>query len=158
MISQHKHSLVRGYFRRTATPGGGTQKWVRGCALHITFMLVLLTALPLPAQTLPSGQGVELTEVLLDKVDDEDWIRFRFLAPDIAREGGRITYDAAAPDMDVLCNETALPYMADYDLDAGRIAISLSDRPVPFGTADPDATQFIEVYRVDGDRCIWEAF
>ncbi|MEO9819711.1 MAG: DUF6497 family protein [Paracoccaceae bacterium] len=110
------------------------------------------------AQSLPSGQGVELTEVLVDTVGEESWIRFRFLAPEIARDGGQIDYDAAAPDMDVLCNETALPYLNDFELEAGRIAISLSDRPVPFGMADPEATQFIEVYRIDGNRCIWEAF
>ncbi|MEP3639181.1 MAG: DUF6497 family protein [Paracoccaceae bacterium] len=112
----------------------------------------------LAAQTLPSGQGVELTEVLVDTVGDESWVRFRFLAPEISRDGGQIDYAAAAPDMDVLCNETALPYLSDFELEAGRVAISLSDRPVPFGLADPEATQFIEVYRIEGDRCIWEEF
>jgi hypothetical protein len=29
---------------------------------------------------------------------------------------------------------------------------------VPFGEPAPDATQFFEAYRVEGDTCIWEAF
>ena len=34
----------------------------------------------------------------------------------------------------------------------------LLSRAVPFGEAAPDATQFFEAYRVEGDACIWEAF
>ena len=39
-----------------------------------------------------------------------------------------------------------------------QIVISLSDRAVPFGEADPEATQFFEAYRVEGGACIWEMF
>ncbi len=144
---------VRGSFSRAAAPEGGAQRWVRGCA-----QVLAVLATPLCAQDLPSGQTVTLNEVLIDDVAGEAWLRFRFLAPEIARDGGRITFEDAAPDMDKLCNVTALGYMAEAGLTAEKIAISLSDRAVPFGAPDPDATQFIEVYSVEDGRCIWEAF
>ena len=145
--------LVRRFSQRAAAPEGGTQQWVRGCVF-------VLAAIPtiLPAQSVPSGQTVELVEVLIDKVGNEDWLRFRFLAPEIARELGGLTYADVAPDMTVLCDQVALPYMKEEGLAADKLAIGLSDRPVDFGTPDPDATQFIEVYSVVDMRCEWEAF
>ena len=145
---------VRRLFQRAAAPGGGARNWVRGCV----FALVAVTPTTSSGQELPSGQTLELFEVLVDKVGEEDWIRFRFLAPEIARELGRLSYGDVEPDMAHLCDALALDYLEQHALVAEKIAISLSDREVPFGTSDPDATQFVEVYRVDGDRCIWEAF
>ncbi|WP_281173423.1 DUF6497 family protein [Leisingera methylohalidivorans] len=109
----------------------------------------------------PSGQPVTLAEVLLDEAAGqagETWARFRFLAPEIARGSGSVGYEAAAPDMDHLCETLALPYLAEQDLTAARVVISLSDRAVPFGAQDPAATQFFEAYRPDSAACIWEAF
>ncbi|WP_227362753.1 DUF6497 family protein [Sedimentitalea arenosa] len=106
----------------------------------------------------PSGQHVELTEVLLDDTPGETWARFRFVAPQIARDGGDISYETAIADMDALCRGLILPYLEEYDLDPRRIVISLSDRDVPFGAADPDATQFFEAYRPNAADCIWEEF
>ena len=39
-----------------------------------------------------------------------------------------------------------------------QIVISLSDRPVPFGEAAPDATQFFEAFALQDGTCIWEMF
>ena len=89
---------------------------------------------------MPSGQPVTLAEVLLDEApgqSGETWARFRFLAPQIARESGTVSYEAAAPDMDHLCGTIALPYLAEHGLSAARVVISLSDRMVPFGAQDP---------------------
>jgi hypothetical protein len=58
--------------------------------------------------------------------------------------------------MQHLCDTTALPYMAEYDLTGDMIVISLSDRKTEFGVADPDATQFFEAYRPVDNLCIWE--
>jgi hypothetical protein len=33
--------------------------------------------------------------------------------------------------------------------------IALMDRPVPFGTPDPDATIYISAYRIEEGRCLW---
>jgi len=101
---------------------------------------------------------VQLSEVLVDTVGDQSWVRFRFLAPDVARGAGTITYAEAGPDMEALCADVALPYLADWDIAADKVVISLSDRAVPFGQADPDATQFFEAYGVKDGACIWEEF
>lgn len=123
-----------------------------------TSVFVAFAALggPAFAQDVPSGQPVELHEVLVDEVGTETWLRFRFVAPQIAREGGSITYVDAEPDMQHLCDKLALPYIDQYALSGDVIVISLSDRPTEFGQADPDATQFFDAYRPDGASCIWE--
>ncbi|WP_241525734.1 DUF6497 family protein [Pseudophaeobacter leonis] len=116
----------------------------------------------------PSGQRVLLSEVLLDESPGALWARFRFVAPEIRRsdaveaaggtDAAAMTFERSAPDMDHLCESLALEYLRQHDLAATMVVISLSDRPVTFGTQDPDATQFFEAYRPDGDSCIWEAF
>jgi len=153
MIPLRNAGSVRGVFTRAAAPEGGAQRWVRGCAL-----IFAVFSMPVWAQPVPSGIEVELHEVLVDEVEGQSWLRFRFLAPDISREKGQVSYEDAAGDMDMLCNEMAVPYIGEWQVEATRVAISISDRIVPFGTPDPDATQFIEVYRIEDGACIWEAF
>ena len=104
----------------------------------------------------PSGQHVELHEVLLDESPGETWARFRFLAPQIARETGSIGIDAALEDIDSLCAAYAAPAVADMRPAPRQIVISLMDRIVEFGATNPDATQFFEAYRVENGTCIWE--
>ena len=106
----------------------------------------------------PSGQHVELHEVLLDESPGETWARFRFLAPQIAEGEGGAAYEAASPDMDHLCNELALPYLKANSLTPARVVISLSDRHVPFGSADAEATQFFETYSPEAAGCVWEEY
>jgi len=108
-------------------------------------------------QSVPSGQPVTLVEVLIDDVGGQTWLRFRFVAPQIARNTGTITFEAAAADMAHLCDQVAVPYIAEYDLTGDIVVISMSDRPVDFGAFDQDATQFFEAYRLEGDACVWEA-
>lgn len=119
---------------------------------------LILTLAPLQALALevPSGQKVALQEVLVEDIGGETWVRFRFLAPDIARKGGGVSYEQAAPDMAHLCAELALPYLREYALEGQMIVISLADRATQFGVPDPEATQFFEAYRPDGEACIWE--
>ncbi|MCB1312848.1 MAG: hypothetical protein KDK29_13685 [Sedimentitalea sp.] len=101
---------------------------------------------------------MELTEVLVDDSPGETWVRFRFVAPQIAREGGTVSFDVASADMDHLCETLVLPYLAEYQLEAARVVLSLSDRPVEFGASSPEATQFFQSYNIDGDACVWEPF
>ena len=122
---------------------------------------LVLLACPAFAQqalTVPSGQPITLGEVLVDDRPGATWIRFRFVAPQIGNDAGQINYETSSADIDYLCEALVLPYLAQYDLTPARIVISLSDRPVPFGTSDPDATQFFESYSPDKTACIWEAF
>jgi hypothetical protein len=107
----------------------------------------------------PSGQAVRLLDVVLNAPGpDEVAARFRFVAPAIAKDGGEIDFETASADMAHLCQTYALPKLAELGPVPTQIIISFSDRAVPFGEAAPDATQFFEAYRVEGDACIWEAF
>ena len=49
---------------------------------------LILAATSALAVDVPSGQPVDLQEVLVDQMGDETWLRFRFIAPQIARNGG----------------------------------------------------------------------
>ena len=58
----------------------------------------------------PSGQPVTLQDV----IRSEDGplgaaLRFRFVAPQIAREGGTVDFETASADMMELCQSFALP-------------------------------------------------
>lgn len=110
------------------------------------------------AVSVPSGQAVSLSQVLVEETGKDSIVRFRFVAPAIAREGGSVGYDVAAADIDHLCRDLVIPYMADYALAANHVVISMSDRDVPFGEANPQATQFFEAYRLEDADCIWEAY
>lgn len=131
-----------------------------------SFTISLILALAPAASTaaaqqaipVPSGQPVTLGEVLIDERPDATWVRFRFVAPRIGDGPGEVTYDIAAADMEHLCQYLVLPYLAKYALEPARVVISLSDRPVPFGTSDPQATQYFEAFRPEATRCIWEDF
>ncbi|MDA7965123.1 DUF6497 family protein [Ruegeria sp.] len=123
---------------------------------------LVLTVLSTPAVLadsllpVPSGQPVELSNVLLDDNPGELWVRFRFVAPKIGSTVGRITYDVAVVDMAHLCETLAVPYVAQHKLEPARVVISFSDRALDFGATDPDTTQFFEAYRLEDARCIWE--
>ncbi len=120
-------------------------------------LIAPLSAQPVPVEV-PSGQGITLNEVLLDDTPGALWVRFRFVAPGISRSGGTVSYDVAAADMDHLCDQVALPYLDAHAIEPARVVISLSDRPVDFGTQDPEATQFFEAYGLGNERCILEEF
>jgi hypothetical protein len=106
----------------------------------------------------PSGQEITLQEVLLDDAPGALWARFRFIAPQIARGDATVPHETAARDMDHLCAEVAIPYLAALGINPARVVISLADQPVDFGVSDPGTTQFFETYTLDGARCIWEEF
>lgn len=106
----------------------------------------------------PSGVPMELYEVLIDEVGAETWVRFRFLAPAIARSGGSANFEDVETDFEFLCQDVALPYLRDYGITADVVVVTLLDRPVEFGTADEEATQYIDAFRVAGGLCEWEGF
>ena len=119
-------------------------------------LALMLAASPALGQEVPSGQPVELQEVLVDTIGEETWLRFRFIAPRIAAGEDAIDYDKAAGDMEFLCTTLAIPYIAEYALTGDVIVISMADREVAFGESNPEATQFFEAYRIEDDICIWE--
>lgn len=107
----------------------------------------------------PSGQPVTLVETVWGEPGPDGLtLRFHFLAPEISFSGGTVGFEAAAADMQFLCDTYALGRLPSTGPTVQQVVISLSDRPVPFGQSDPEATQFFEAYRVDSGACIWEAF
>jgi len=108
--------------------------------------------------TVPSGQSVTLQDVIWNVPGTDGMAtRFRFIAPAIA-PGGGIDFDTASADMQHLCDAFALPRVKDNTPPPAQIVISLSDRPIPFGEATTDATQFFESYRIEDGTCQWEMF
>jgi hypothetical protein len=120
--------------------------------------LACLLATPLAALDVPSGQTVTLHEVLVDAQDSTTYLRFRFVAPQIAPGEAKVSFGIAGEDMLHLCETLALPYMAEYALDGDRIVISFMDRITEFGVPDPQATQYFEAFRPENGTCIWDDF
>jgi hypothetical protein len=125
-------------------------------------LLCLILPLPVLAEddlSMPSGQTVTLIETLSNAQGSDGLaVRYRFLAPAIARDGGTIDADAAGTDMDWLCNTYALPRLPKSGPLPVEIIISMSDMNVPFGEDHPEATQFFNSYRVEDGKCQWEMF
>lgn len=124
------------------------------------FLALASTAWAQGPITVPSGQPISLQDVVLDAPGPLGLTaRFRFIAPQIAREGGTIDFDTASDDMAYLCTTYALPRIATVTGPRpAEVVISLADRPVEFGASQPEATQFFEAYSIAGEECLWEAF
>ena len=166
MIAKYGTKFARVTNVAPAAPTGGAcpkgQGWGRGL-IGPALALLMLVSVPETLRadqpvTVPSGQSVTLSEVLIDDSVDGSLARFRFLAPAIARDGGTVDFETASNDMADLCVQLVLPYLEKYELDVASVVISMADREVPFGYADPEATQFFESYRPDDGGCIWEPF
>jgi hypothetical protein len=107
----------------------------------------------------PSGQDVRFLDLVMNAPGTEGLpVRFRFVAPAIAKVGGSVDYETATVDMEHLCKVFALPKIATMDPVPSQVVISFSATEVPFGEATPEVTQFFEAYRIEGGICIWEAF
>ncbi|PIE15760.1 MAG: acetolactate synthase [Rhodobacterales bacterium] len=122
-----------------------------------------LTGLSAPALAsdpiaVPSGQQVTFYDVIWEQHGTENTYRFRYLAPQIARDGDGISFDQAEADLIYLCENSALPSLRKHNRDVTKIIISISDIPVTFGRVSPQATQFIDGFDVQGIRCIWDAY
>lgn len=107
----------------------------------------------------PSGQGISLQEVILDRPSADAAIyRFRYLAPAIAREGGTMDFETSITDMQTLCNTHALPLLGG-DLPASvQVIIAFSDMALPFGETNPDATQFFVAFNIEDGVCVLEPY
>ncbi len=128
---------------------------------QIYSVCALLAATSVQAQSMievPSGQPVTFQDVIWEAEGDENTYRFRYIAPEIARDGGSVDFDQAEGDLRYLCEQSALPALKRKERPVARIVITLSDRPVAFGETDPQATQFFDSYTPQGNSCIWEGF
>ncbi len=151
------HRKARASRHARAIPERGARLWwVWDRALCLA---ILCLGSPTFAEALvpvPSGQPVHLNDVLLDNNPGELWLRFRFIAPKIGSDVGRIGYDVATIDMEHLCQTLAVAYVAHHKLEPARVVISLSNKPIDFGHTAPDATQFFEAYLLQDSQCVWD--
>lgn len=107
----------------------------------------------------PSGQVVRFLDVIRAEPGPAGLtVRFRFVAPAIARTGGTVDAETAQADMEALCNLYALPRLAGTGPMPQQIIIVLSDREVPFGEPVPEATQYFEAYSFADGACFLEPF
>lgn len=127
-------------------------------------LALILAALALPAaaaepMAVPSGQIMLPYEFLWeDHLDEgtkgEAWMILRFLAPEIAKAGGKIKFEDAEKDIEFICNKVGLPLAASTGA-VDQIIVNLMDRPIARGESDSDVTQFMGAYRVVSGRCEW---
>lgn len=111
------------------------------------------------AIAVPSGQAVTLLDIIWNSMGPEGPApRFRFLAPAIARDGGSIDFDLAEADLQHLCEGFALAQLAQRGVVAPLVLLTLADRVVEFGVPDPEATQYVGAFRIEGTTCISEIF
>ncbi|MCV2869473.1 DUF6497 family protein [Defluviimonas sp. WL0002] len=125
--------------------------------MSTTFLASWAAAVPAEeAITLPSGMVVTYLDTVHTAPGPEGLtVRFRFTSPDLST---RPADDGTLEDMTWLCETYALPRIAVTGPEPQQVIITLADRPVAFGAADPEATQYFEAFRPEGQTCIWEAF
>ena len=124
------------------------------------YTVVFIVIFPLSAQSefVPSGQRLLLIEVLEDVVDGEDWLRTRFVAPQITRSLDTISYETTEADFAYLCDNMVRTYLTVYDLNSDVIVISMMDKPVAFGVLNLDLTQLFEAFRLSDEGCVLDDF
>lgn len=107
----------------------------------------------------PSGQKVTLQDVIWNEPGPDGLaVRFRFIAPGIARDGGTVDFETASADMLHLCKDYALHHIAESGPTPTQVIISMSDVEVAFGDTVPEATQFFEAYSIEDNTCLWDVY
>jgi hypothetical protein len=103
----------------------------------------------------PSGRALSLIDIVTNAPGPAGaTARFRFLAPDLTPDDA----EAAAADMQVVCDSFAVKRIDGMVPAPQQIVISFANAAVPFGEAAPDVVQFFESYRPENGACMWEVF
>lgn len=122
--------------------------------IRIIATFLLLPTIVGAQERLPSGQALVLWEIVWERVEASGTQAvLRFIAPDIAREGGAVDVDAAFADMDWLCETHAVPIAGLPASQADTVVVTLMDRPVPRGITDAAATQYFGIYAIVDGKC-----
>ncbi|MCM2560544.1 DUF6497 family protein [Lutimaribacter sp. EGI FJ00015] len=109
-----------------------------------------------PVPSPPSGISLALQDVVIDAPAGMGEVaRFRFVAPAIGQDAG---FEEVEQDFGFLCRDYALPQLAQAGVSATRVIVSLASEPIEFGATDPEIIQYMDVFRVENDTCIWEGF
>jgi len=130
---------------------------MRAGVLALALLLGPAAAAQEEALRLPSGLTARLFEVITDRPAGGGLLaRFRYVADGFAAGADRL--DVIAGDLAWLCEAHAISRLSNIGPQPRQVIISLADRESDFGVYDGAVEQVFEAYRVDGDRCIWEAF
>ncbi|KEP70823.1 hypothetical protein DL1_13475 [Thioclava dalianensis] len=106
----------------------------------------------------PSGQKVWWIDVIHSAQGANGLTyRFRFLAPQIGGPSP-LSPEIALADIESLCNSWVAARLAKPAPGPVDVVVSLSDRIVPFGEVDHEATQYFDTYSVDKGKCEWQFF
>lgn len=110
---------------------------------------------PATAQdALPSGQALVLWEIVWERVSSGDTQAvLRFIAPQIARDGGTVDAATALADLDWLCRTHGVAVAALPAARSDKVVVTLMDRAVPRGTTDAAATQYFGLYTIENGEC-----
>lgn len=145
--------MIRGALAVLVLAAAGGGWWFAGRAP------VAAPALAEDMPAVPSGQAVTPLDVIRDAAGPAGLtLRFRFVAPAIAREGGTVDAEAALSDMQALCDGYVLPRLAEEPEAPAQVIVTLADRPTEFGQPAPEATQYFEAFRPDPAGCVWEVY
>ncbi|MFN3294336.1 MAG: DUF6497 family protein [Gemmobacter sp.] len=105
--------------------------------------------------SVPSGRELSLIDVITNARGPAGaTARFRFLAPGLSAGDA----EAAAEDMQALCDSFAIKRIDGMVPAPQQIVISFSAEVVPFGEAAPGVVQFFESFRPENGVCVWEVF
>lgn len=108
-----------------------------------------------PMVEVPSGRALSLIDVITNAPGPKGAAaRFRFLAPELTSED----VEAAAADMQVVCDSFALGRTDGMVPEPQQIIITFMSAPAPFGEAAPEVVQFFESFRIENGACVWEVF
>ena len=112
---------------------------------------------PTPGEvvTVPSGRALSLIDIVTNAPGPAGaTARFRFLAPGLSPDDA----EAAAADMQALCDSFAIKRIDGMVPAPQQIVVSFASEAVPFGEAAPEVVQFFESYRPENGACAWEVF
>jgi hypothetical protein len=108
-----------------------------------------------PQVEVPSGRALTLIDVITNAPGPAGAAaRFRFLAPDLSSGDA----EAAAEDMQVVCDSFARERTEGMVPAPQQIIITFMASEVPFGESAPEVVQFFESFRIENGACVWEVF
>jgi hypothetical protein len=116
--------------------------------------LLALSVAPCSAEVMVAQSGLHVA--YFDTIDEAPTYRLRYTAPALA--DATLDYATVADDMTMLCQDDALPRLAEAGANPSQVVITLMAAPVEFGVITPEIRQFFESYSIQDGLCIWEAF
>lgn len=131
---------------------------MRFVAISLALVATAAQAEP-PVLVAPSGLGYAQEDPLFEPIGAYEGarrtVRLRFVAPELANPE-RFGFEVVEPDFQALCDQVGPEIVANSAPNAHQVIISVASEPVVFGESAPSVVQYFDLFRVEGDTCIWE--